>query len=425
VRFAKIFAFLTLTSGVGLAGDHWPQFRGPTGQGHADSTGLPLAWSETENVAWKTAIPGRGWSSPVVEEGQIWLTTATDEGRKLSALAVDVASGRIVHEVPLFEVDTPLKINAKNSHASPTSVIEPGRVYVHFGTTGTACLDTKTGKVQWTNQELQLDHKEGPGSSPILWNGLLIVNCDGIDVQYVAALDKSTGKLVWKADRPGPLNANPDFRKAYGTPLVIRRNGRDELVSNGADQVIGYDPATGRQLWRLGYQGFSNVPRPVAGPDLVYLATGYNKPQMWAFRPPAAEGQEPEVVWRCLKQAPSNPSPVLVGDRLYMVSDQGVLTCLDAATGKQVWTERIGGSYSASLLCADGRIYIFSEDGQTTVVQPGDRFELLARNTLDGSIMATPAVVGSAIFVRTDSHLYRIESTPARTAELRDAVPGT
>lgn len=418
MNLLRILLPIMLIAPVLCQADDWPQFRGPSGQGHANAGDLPLTWSEAQNVAWKTKIPGRGWSSPVVCGNQIWCTTATEDGRLLHAICVDAQSGQLLHDLPLFQVDSPPPINAKNSYASPSPVVEPGRVYVHFGTQGTAGIDTTSAKVIWTNQTLRLDHKEGPGSSPIIWNDLLIVNCDGIDVQYVAALDKATGQLAWKSDRPGPLHANPDFRKAYCTPLVIKRNGQEQLISPGTDQVIAYDPATGRQLWKVPYQGFSNVPRPVAGDDLIYICTGYNKPQLWAIRAPSPEQSEPEVIWRCTKQVPANPSPVLVDDRLYMVSDQGVMTCLDANTGDPVWTKRIGGGYSASLLYAAGRIYLFSEEGQTTVIRPGDKFDQLAANALDGGIMASPAVVDRAILLRTDTHLYRLEEPASRTARV-------
>lgn len=409
----RILVLMALLSANLSAAENWPQFRGPDGQGHAQVGTIPTAWSETDNIVWKTPIAGRGWSSPVVWGNQIWFTTALDEGKSLQALCVDARSGKIVHEIEVFQVAEPLKINAKNSHASPTPVIEAGRVYVHFGTAGTACLNTATGEILWKNQDLKLDHKEGPGSSPILWRDLLLVNCDGTDVQYVAALNKTTGKLAWKTNRPGPLNSDPDLRKAYSTPLVIERDGRPQLVSTGADQVIAYDPATGEQFWRLPYQGFSNVPRPIEGKNgIVYICTGYMKPQIWAIRP----GTNPEVVWKFTKQVPSNPSPVLVDNRIYMVSDQGVLTCLDAASGDELFKERLGGGYSASLTLANGHIYIPSEDGRVTVINPSDKFDEVAVNTLDGSFMASPAFVGKAIILRSDTHLYRIEAGAVRTA---------
>lgn len=410
LRLALFASLLALAGGAAPAAE-WPQFRGPDGQGHAQATDLPLTWSEQQNVAWKTAIAGRGWSSPVVEGRQVWLTTALDDAKSLRAVCVDRDSGKVLHDVEVFRVARPPTINAKNSYASPTPVIEAGRLFVHYGTLGTACLDAKTGKIVWKNDQLKLDHKEGPGSSPILWQNLLIVNCDGIDVQFVVALDKQSGELRWKMDRPGPLAENPDFRKAYSTPLVVQSAGRDLLISTGADQVIAYEPATGRQHWRLRYEGFSNVPRPICDRDLLYICTGYMRPQLWAVRLGSRLVTAETVLWRVTRQVPANSSPILVGQRLYMVSDQGVLTCLDAQNGREIWKSRLAGNFSASPLLADGRLYFASEEGAVFVCEPADSFKLLATNQLDGRIMASPAAVGRAIYLRSDTHLYRLEKT--------------
>ncbi|MGD9646589.1 MAG: PQQ-binding-like beta-propeller repeat protein [Pirellulales bacterium] len=417
----RIFALpaFVLLLGPALYAQDWPQFRGPDGQGHTSADNLPLAWSSTENVAWRVAIAGRGWSSPVVGDGRIWLTTATDEGRSLRAVAVDLASGRQLRDIEVFRIAEPPTLNAKNSPASPSPVLEGNRLYVHYGTSGTACLDTNSGEVLWKNQELKLDHKEGPGSSPIIWRDLLIVNCDGTDVQYVAALDKRTGRLVWKTPRRMPISDTPDYCKAYCTPVVIRAgaDNHEELISPGASRVIAYDPATGRELWFVNYEGFSNVPRPIVGHGLVYICTGYMQPQLWAVEP-GGQGDVTagNVVWKVPKQVPANPSPVLVGDELYMISDQGIMSCLNATTGSELWRHRLPGHYSASLLAAPGRIYACNEDGVTSVLATGREFKLLSSSALDERIMATPAVVGDALIVRTAENLYRIEAGAKQTA---------
>ena len=400
------------------AAQDWPQFRGPDGQGNTTAANLPLVWSQSGNIAWKTPIAGRGWSSPVVGNDRIWLTTATDDGHSLRAICIDLSSGKIQRDIEVFRITEPPPLNAKNSPASPSPVLEGNRLYVHYGTSGTACLDAATGQVLWRNQELKLDHKEGPGSSPIVWRDLLIVNCDGTDVQYVAALDKQTGRLVWKTPRRLPISDTPDYCKAYCTPLVVRGpDGREELISPGASRVIAYDPATGRELWFVNYEGFSNVPKPLFGNGLVYICTGYNQPQLWAVRPGGAgDVTGTHVAWRVAKQAPANPSPVLVDNELTMISDQGIMTCLDPTTGSELWRHRLPGNYSASLLAAPGRIYAFNEDGVTTVVGSGREFKLLATNALEERIMATPAVVGDALVLRTEGHLYRIEAGAKQTA---------
>lgn len=405
---------ISATLVVFLAGDSddsWPDFRGPTGQGWAvNAVGTPTEWSETKGIKWKSPIPGKGWSTPVLGDGLLWLTTATDEGHSLRAIAVDFATGKIVHDVEVFAPSKPILVNAKNSHASPSPVLDDRSVYVNYGTMGTACLDRKTGSIRWRNEELVLDHKEGPGSSPILWKDLLILNCDGIDVQYVVALDKHSGKIVWKSDRPRPIHENPDFCKAYSTPLVVPSPEGDVLVSTGAHQAFGYDVATGKEKWRVKYDGFSNVPRPIEDNGVVFICTGFMKPQIWAIRLGGSGNvTESQVVWKFEKQVPANPSPILVEKRIYMVSDRGVLTCLDSLTGKPIWTQRLGGNFSASPIFADGKLYFCSEEGLTSVLAPGANFKKIAENQLDGTIMASPMAVGRSLLIRTDTTLYRIE----------------
>jgi outer membrane protein assembly factor BamB len=413
-------AFLAwlLLPAAAWAADDWPQFRGPDGQGHASAAHPPLTWSEHDNVRWKTAMPGEGWSSPVVFGQQIWMTTATGDGHSLRAVCVDRQSGRVLHDVEVLHVEQPESVNAKNSYASPTPVIESGRVYVHFGTNGTACLAADTGSVLWKNTTLKLVHKEGPGSSPILYGDLLIVNCDGMDVQYVVALDKHTGHIAWKTDRTGKKADNPDYRKAYSTPLVIDVAGQPQLISPGAGQVVAYDPLGGREEWKVRYDGFSVVPRPVFGDGLLFVVTDFGRPQLWAMHPGGhGDLTDTAVVWKATRQISAAASPLMAGNRLYLVTNRGVASCIDAKTGKSVWTERLGGNYSASPTLAGGRVYILSEEGQTYVLEPGSEYKLLAANQLDGRQMASPAFCGPAIFLRTDKHLYRLEqSEPERAA---------
>lgn len=415
-------AAVIVALGVALparADQTWPQFRGPGGQGHAPGVHLPLSWSETENVRWKTALPGEGWSSPVVAGREVWMTTAMDGGKSLRALCVDCRTGKLVHDVEVFRVDEPENINPKNSYASPTPAIDERHVYVHYGTYGTACLARSTGSIVWRNAELKLDHKEGPGSSPILYHGLLIVHCDGMDVQYIVALDAQTGRVVWKTPRTGKIHDNPDFRKAYSTPLVVNVDGRDLLVSTAAQQAMAYDPLTGAEIWKVRYQGFSNVARPIAGSGLVYLVSDFGRPKLLAVDP-RGQGDitDTNIVWTAPKQVASASSPLLVEGGIYMVTNRGVASCLDAKTGESRWTERLGGNFSASPLAADGRIYLFSEEGKTHAIEPGPAFKLLATSTLDGHIMASPAVADGALLLRTDTHLYRIESgRPHSTTE--------
>ncbi len=400
-----LLAFLlTLATMVGRAED-WPQFRGPTGQGHSTERELPLEWSESRNVRWKAPVAGRGWSSPVVADGRVWLTTAVKSGgASLRALAFDVETGRELVNVEVFKIRNGDLTNPKNSHASPTPIVEGDRVYVHFGAEGTAAL-TISGEIVWKTR-LAYESQHGNGGSPIVYADLLIVSCDGSDDAFVVALDKRTGKVRWKTPRRQPAD------QAYSTPLMIRVGERDEVVSVGAFRAAAYDPQTGREIWRVGYaDGFSNVPRPVFGHGLVYIATGFQQPSLLAVRADGAgDVTKTHVAWTLRRAAPLTPSPLLVGDELYVVNDGGIATCLNATTGETHWVQRLGGGdYSASPIFADGRIYFLSEGGIATVIAPGKRFQVLARNALDGDTLASMAVSGGSIFIRTDSHLYRID----------------
>lgn len=415
-RFGALALFLC---GALAAHADWPQFRGPGGQGHAPCP-IPVNWDETRNVVWKTPIPGKGWSSPVIADGVIWMTTATDEGEKLRAVALDEQTGKFLKDILVFEPKEPATVNAKNSHASPSPVLSGGRLYLHFGTMGTACLDAKSGEILWRNESLTVDHKEGPGSSPIVWGDRLIVNCDGIDKQYIACLSASTGEVLWKSTRPGPHEPNTDFRKAYSTPLAIQIGGVDEIVSTAADQVIAYAPSDGREIWKVRYKGFSNVPRPVFGDGLVFICTGYMRPQIWALRPEAKNmTAEQRIVWKYTDSVPANPSPILVGDEILFINDAGILTCLEAKTGKLRWKKRVGGNYSASPILAGEKLYLFSEAGATTVYQWDKEPSVVAKNAIEGRIMATPAINNGVLFLRSDTALYRIEESRSTAAATR------
>ena len=409
------------------AANDWPEFRGPHGNGLASNPGdpkplgLPLHWSETQNVIWKTSIPHVGWSTPVVMDGHIWLTTATLKGHDFFVICVDAESGQIRLNKKLFHTDDPEPLgNPINCYASPSPVLEPGRVYLSFGSYGTACLDTETFEVIWTRRDLPCRHLRGPGSSPILFENLLILTMDGVDVQYTVALDKKSGRTVWKTDRStvwrdldaqGRPIREGDFRKAFCTPLIVDAGGKPQMISLGAKAAFAYDPRTGREIWKTHHAGHSSAPRPVFGNGLAFVTTGLGRTELWAIRP---DGQgdvtDSHVAWKVRRDVPGLSSPLLVDGLLYMVSDSGTATCLEAASGKPVWRERLGGNYAASPIYADGRLYFFNQQGKTTVLKPGRTHQVLATNRLDAGFMASPAVSGKALFLRTRTHLYRIES---------------
>jgi len=411
----------------------WPQWRGPDGQGHADASKLPVEWSEVKNISWRTELPGRGWSSPVIFGNQVWVTAAyetlaSEEKKKerlkvntgsqpltvlsevrIHALCIDKSSGKIIKNIEVLKKEDPQWVHQTNSYASPTPILENGRLYSQNGSYGSACLDINSGKVLWTNQNLWVMHENGPGGSPILWNDLLIFHMDGSDQQFIAALEKKTGKLAWQTRRSGEMNNNPQLKKAYGTPVITKVHGRDVVISPAADWMYGYDPATGKELWKVKYGtlGFSIVPKPVVGDGMVYIGTSYMKPRLIALDITQAK---PKIAWECKRSVPAISSPILIGNYLYFVSDSGgIVSCLDARTGREQWRERIGGNHSASPTFVGGRLIFHSKEGETTVLKPGRNFEILARNKLEDAHHASAAVSDDALFLRTEKAIYKIE----------------
>lgn len=408
------------------AAEDWPQFRGPRGDGTSLATHLPLSWSETNNVVWKARLPGRGRSSPVVLGEKVFLTTALEQNIRrtrigpddmqtathvtLKALCMDRANGKILWEVLLFEVENPDPVHWLNSWATPSPVVEPGRLYCDFGTFGTACLDSETGKVLW-QRRLPLDHQVGPGSSPVLHSNLLVLVRDGRDAQYVTALDKKTGETVWKTDRPAIQVGSPNLKKSFSSPLFVPGENQTQMIATGPHWVVSYDPLTGKEIWRARHgEGFSIGTCPVFAHGLAFIGTGCFKAQMLAIR---ADGKDDvtatHVAWKSNRAIPVMSSPVIAGDDIYWVSDDGMVCCSDARTGQSRWQERLGGSYLASPIFAAGRLYFFSQEGKTTVLKPGRQLERLSENALPGPVIATPAIAGESIFFRSDSYLYRIE----------------
>ena len=402
----------------------WPAFRGPHGNGHAEKTetsSLPLTWSEEDNVTWKIPVPHKGWSTPVVMNDQVWLTTATPEGSDFYAIGIDAETGAELFNELIFHSDNPEPLgNNVNSYASPSPVIEDGRVYVHFGTYGTACIDTKTLKVLWQREDINVRHFRGPGSSLTLFEDLLIVTMDGVDVQYTIALNKNTGKNVWKTDRStvwtdydeeGNILRDGDFRKAFCTPVVVDIDGKPVLVSVGASAVFGYAPQTGAEIWKAANDGgYGPAVSPAISGNRVFFVTGFGGTAVWAVRIDGrGDVSDTHVAWTFEgKHIPDTPSLTVIDDLLYVLSDDGRLTCLDTATGEEVWMESIRGNYIASPIYAGGRLYCTSVQGKTVVVKPGRTFEILATNELDTGLMASPAVSGSTLYLRTKEHLYRI-----------------
>jgi outer membrane protein assembly factor BamB len=413
LRSIVVVASLAWMSLSAAGQDRWPQFRGPHANNHAGGAKLPTRWSESQHIKWKTPLHDSGWSSPVVWGDQIWVTAATADGKQDFAICVDKNSGKIVHDIRLWEVEKPSPLgNALNGYASCSPVIEAGRVYVHFGSYGTACLDTASGKVLWQRRDLPCEHFRGPGSSPILFENLLIFHMDGYDYQYIVALDRQTGATVWKTDRNIEYGTtNGDLMKGFYTPIIVEAAGKLQLISPSSKACMSYDPRSGREYWRVRYNSHSGAGMPAFGHGLLYLNTGFGAADLLAVRPDGAgDVTSTHVVWTAKKSIGSKPSQLLVGELIFNVDDEpGVASCLDALTGQELWSKRLSGKYSASPLYANGNVYFFSEDGSTTVVQAAREYAERSVNMLDDGFMASPAVAGNALILRTRSALYRVE----------------
>lgn len=411
----------------------WPEFRGPHGDGVTSSEHLPIHWDRQASnhvVKWMTPVHGKAWSSPVIWGQKVWLTSATEDGHELFVICLDKKTGEILQDQKLFDVPKPQYCIPFNSYASPTPAAEEGKVYVTFGAAGTAALDASNGKVLWARRDLECNHFRGPGSSPILNGDLLFLNFDGSDFQYVVALDKKTGRTVWKTNRSidykdlgldGKPETDGDLRKAFATCQILQADGHPVLLSQGSKAIYAYEPATGSELWKVeDYSSYSGCTRPVVGHGLVFVPSGFPNGEVLAIRPGKQgeeldvknenpSGSQLQIVWKDKHHAPKKPSLLLVDDLLYAVDDNGVVSCWEALSGKMLWSERIGGHFTASPLAAPGRIYLFSEEGKTTVIATGREFKKLAENELGDGFMASPAVSGQSLFLRSKSALYRLE----------------
>lgn len=402
------------------AAENWPQFLGPAGDNHSDAAGLPTTWSDTQHVKWKTPIHGRAWSSPLIWGDQIWMSTATEDGAKLFAVCVDKNTGRITHDIKLAEVKEPQYAHEFNTYASPTGLIEKGRVYLHFGSPGTFCLDTATGKKIWERLDFVCNHYRGSGSSLFMDGDKIIIHFDGSDLQYLAAVDKTTGKTIWQTDRTadykdlnpktGLLDREGDWRKCYSTPRIIEHAGKRTLVSVGSHAAYGYDPETGKELWQSWEEkSHSAGAVPAIGNGLIYAPIS-SAGRLRAIKPGGSGNiTDTHTVFEILRNGPARSSPLLIGDRLFITDSSGVASCINALDGKEIWKQRIGGTFSAAPLFADGKIYFFEENGKVTVIKPSDTFEQLAQFQFSDGFMSSPAVSGKALYLRSKTTLYRVE----------------
>ena len=396
----------------------WTHFRGSAMDGLSMETDVPVSWNDSGGIAWKTSIEGKGWSSPVLLGNQVWLTTATAGGKEMRALCLDFTSGEILHNKVVFTPDSLFRKHAINSYATPTSALEKKRVYVHFGRSGTACLDTRTGETLWKRSDIQVEHIQGPGSSLLIYRDKLIVHLEGSDIQYILALDKATGKTIWQIERPKEVYDQLEYigKKAYITPIIVRVNGRDLMISNGAAACIAYDPGTGEEVWRIVQGEDSTISMPVQSEGTVYFYTGYVTPtdgrkyaELLAVDPNGkGDIAGSNILWRLQSPVLQLLTPIVVDGLLYTVDSKAVLSCLDAKTGTLLWSKKLKGKYYSSPVFAGGHVYFSSIKGETLVFKAGTEPEQVAENRLDGEIWASPAVAGGAILMRTSEYLYKI-----------------
>lgn len=396
-----------------IAQDSWPQFRGPDSAGHAPGHRPPMQWSDTQNIEWRKTIPGLGWSSPSIHNGVLYLTTAVPQGEGLSlrVLALDAQTGEPRWEREIKQVEKVPAIHAKNSHASPTPIVLDDAVFVHFGTLGTARLEPADGRIVWLCEELVYPPVHGSGGSPVLFDEKLFIICDGSSNPFVCALDASNGKVVWRTQRSVPAQISHSF----GTVRVAMVKGEPQILAPGPNHLAAYEPNTGKEIWKVLAPGWSVVPQPLLIDDLVIYNHDYDNPELMAVRlGGSGDVTETNVVWRNTRGAPSTPTPLLIDDLLYFVSDNGVASCVDARTGDRHWMERLGGNYSASPVYVNDHVLYLSEDGVATWVKPSKEYTLVSKNEITGRTFATPAFYKNAMYLRTDEALLKISGrTPA------------
>lgn len=405
----------------------WPERSGPNRDGHAaaaDAAGVPTHWDEAtqQNIAWKIPLEGEGLSTPVIGAGRAWFTAATKDGREQYVYCVDAASGKVLHHKLIFTNEKPEPLgNAVNTYASPSCVLEADAVYVHFGSYGTARLNPETAEIVWQRRDLTCRHFRGPGSSPVVFENLLVLTFDGIDQQYLTALDKQTGKTVWRTDRStdykdlnaeGKPRADGDLRKAYCTPGLVQVDGQWQLISIGSRAGFGYEPRTGKEIWTIEHPTFNASTRPLFLPGLALLNVGEGSRFYGLRLDSTTRGNvtASHIQWERKKGNSKHSSPVLIAGRIFMVTDNGVLYAVDAATGEDVWQERIGGAFVASPIVAGDKIYVCDEKGTTTVFRAGDKYDEVARNTLAEGTRSSPAIAHGAIYLRTFGYLYKLQA---------------
>jgi len=398
---------------------NWSHFRGNKLDGIYRESAAPVKWNDTTNILWKVPISGKGWSSPVVWGEQVWLTTATTDGRKMFGICLNKITGKEIFNVKLFESAGTYTKHDFNTYATPTPCIEQGFIYFHFGTSGTACVRTKDGSVVWKRTDLNCEHVQGPASSPIIYKNMLILHIEGTDVQYIVALDKASGKTIWKTDRPEEVydKLKPIGKKAYITPIVINVKGRDILISNGSAACIAYDVLTGKEIWRFIQGEDSTISMPITENGIVFFYTGFVTPpdgeqysELVAIDPTGTGDitSTSFVRWRLKEPVLQLLTPLVKDGLIYTINTKNQFSCIDALTGKQVYNRRMTGRYNSSPVYAGGNIYFTSVNGETTVLKEGRKLDIVSRNKIEGEVYATPAITGNNLLIRTATDIYCI-----------------
>jgi len=414
-----VVAFLFASKQAISQDKNWTHFRGNNLNGIAVTENVPLKLDDT-SIKWKTKIHDNGYSSPVVYNNQIWVTTAKPDGKELYAVCTDFQTGKIIYDIKVF---TPDKVEGKhsiNTYASPTPCIEKGFVYVHYGSNGTACINTANGLIVWKRTDFKCKHVQGPASSPVIYKKLLILHFEGVDVRYIVALDKSNGKLIWKSDRPaGPYESLSEIgRKAYITPILINVKGSDMLISNGSAVCIAYDPNNGKEIWRVVDGAESTIAMPFTEKGIVFWYSGYmlsaagtKFTELLAVNPDGnGDITGTNVLWKKRDEQSQNQllTPVIKDGLIYTVTTRNNLMCIDAPTGKEIWSTHVTSDYNASPIYVNGNIWFFSVKGEVLVIKAGRKYEVVAQNQMDSGIWATPAILRNSVIMRTQKYLYRI-----------------
>jgi len=398
---------------------NWTHFRGSSLNGIALNENIPLKWDDS-GIKWKTKIHDNGYSSPVVYNNQIWVTTAKPDGKELYAVCTDFKTGKIIYDIKVFTPDQVEGKHSLNTYASPTPCIEKGFVYVHYGSMGTACINTANGSIVWKRSDFKCKHAQGPASSPVIYKNLLILHFEGTDVRYIIALDKSNGKQIWRSDRPEePYEPLTEIgRKAYITPLLINVKGRDMLISNGSAVCIAYDPNNGTEIWRVVNGAESTIAMPITEKGILYWYAGYmvnsdgfKYTELLAVNPEGSgDITRTNILWKKTDELSRNQSltPVIKDGLIYTINTRNILMCIDAATGEEVWSTHVRSNYEASPLYVNGNIWFFSVKGEVLAIKAGRKYEVTAHNQMDSGIWATPAVLRNSVIIRTQEYLYRI-----------------